>query len=281
MKRTTWMLSWAATALATVAAAAGLLTATYRDTAAMVDQARGADLATLLVAVPLLAVSLPAARRESARGRIAVAAGLAYLAYNYAIAAFHVVINPMTPVYIAILGTACWALAGMAPTLVRAGTALDAGLPRRTTIVFLSLVVVMFAGLWLSQIGGAIASGSLPDAVAELHLPTSAVYVLDLAFVLPAFAAAAVQLARRSALGGVLGLGCVVFSVLMALSIAGMSVVQAAQGTLEDPVLAIVFATIAAVAATLALIGIRRTPVDIEAEWAHVHGHAVRGGTRG
>ena len=40
---------------------------------------------------------------------VAVAA-LGYLAYSYAIYAFSVVINPMTPFHIAILGLATWSL---------------------------------------------------------------------------------------------------------------------------------------------------------------------------
>jgi len=50
-----------------------------------------------------------------------------------------------------------------------------------TTGGFLILVAALFALLWLSQIAGAITSGQLPTAVSDLNLPTSAVYVLDLA----------------------------------------------------------------------------------------------------
>jgi hypothetical protein len=74
-----------ATVLAALAAAAGLVvTGIYRDAPFWAQQARGTDLATLLVAVPVLAVGLWAAERGSAAGRLGVLAGLPYLAYNYA-----------------------------------------------------------------------------------------------------------------------------------------------------------------------------------------------------
>ena len=51
--------AWAVVVLAAIAAAAGvLLPNLYRDTEAMVAQAQGSDLATLIVAVPVLAVGL-------------------------------------------------------------------------------------------------------------------------------------------------------------------------------------------------------------------------------
>lgn len=98
-------LALAALLLAAVAAATGLLVSDlYRDPAEGVRQARAADLVTLLVAVLALALGLWHARRGSVGGRLVAIAALAYLAYTYAIFAFSVVINPLTPVHIAILG---------------------------------------------------------------------------------------------------------------------------------------------------------------------------------
>ena len=100
-----------ATVLAGVAALAGLLvTGLYVDAPNWVQQAQGTDLATLFLAVPVLAMGLLSARRGSAAGRLAVVAGLLYLVYNYAIFAFSVAMNPLTAMYIAILGLALWSL---------------------------------------------------------------------------------------------------------------------------------------------------------------------------
>ena len=100
-----------ATFLAAGAAFAGLaVRGLYVDAPNWVQQAQGTDLATLLLAVPVLAVGLWTASRGSSAGRLAVVAGLLYLVYNYAIFAFSVAMNPLTAVHIAIFGLALWSL---------------------------------------------------------------------------------------------------------------------------------------------------------------------------
>lgn len=249
-------LAWPAVALAALASATGLFVGDlYRDNEAMVAQARGTDLATLFAAVPILAIGLWYARAGSSRGRLFAAGALGYLAYTYAIYSFQVVISPVTPVHIAVLGLATWSLVLMAVRLAQ--TTIDVGdrLPRRTTTAVLVAIVVMFAGLWLSQIAGAITSGALPTAVSDLDLPTSAVYTLDLAFALPVLALAAFLLARRDAHGPAIAVAGLVFIVLMALSILGLFAIQATDGVSVDPAITVVFAVIAVVGAVLASMG--------------------------
>jgi len=245
-----------ATALAALAAAAGLASDVYRDVPAMVDQARAADLVTLCLAIPVLAIALRLAMRGSPGARLVLAGSLGYLVYTYAIFAFQVVVSPVTPLHIAILGLAGWALLLEAPALACETRGIGAGLPRRTTAGFLALVAILFAGLWLGQIGSAITSGDLPAAVSDLDLPTSAVYTLDLAFVLPLFALGAWLLVRDPQAGYPLALAGLVFAVLMALSVFALFLIQAARGELSDPSVAVGFIVIAAMAAALAMSGL-------------------------
>jgi hypothetical protein len=249
-------LAWPAVVLAALASGAGLFVGDlYRDNQAMVAQARGTDLATMFAAVPILAIGLWFARAGSGRGRLFATGAVGYLVYTYAIYSFQVVISPVTPVHIAILGLSTWSLILTAVSLAR--TTFEAGgrLPRRTTTVVLTVIVVMFAGLWLSQIAGAITSGVLPGAVSDLDLPTSAVYALDLAFALPVLALAAFLLARRDVRGPGIAVAGLVFVVLMALSILGLFAIQATDGIDVDPAMTLVFAAIAVVAAVLASMG--------------------------
>lgn len=74
-------------------------------------------------------------------------------------------------------------------------------MPRRTTGVFLIVVAALFALRWLSQIAGAITSGELLTAVTDLNLPTSGIYVLDLAFTLPILMVAGLWLLRHDPRG--------------------------------------------------------------------------------
>ena len=245
--------------LAAIAAIGGLLVPDlYRDTVGGIRQARATDLVTLLVAVPALALGLWRARAGSVGGRIVALAALGYLAYSYAIYAFAVVINPLTPVHIAVLGLATWSLVLTVfgtddATLVRASSL---RFPRRTTGGFLVAVAGLFAMLWLSQIAGAITSGVLPAAVSDLGLPTSPVYSLDLAFAVPLITLAGVWLIRRDRRGSAGAAAGLAFLFILGLSVLAIFGFEAAAGTaVEVPPIAI-FGTVTAAAGVLLMVGL-------------------------
>ena len=245
--------------LAAIAAIAGLLLpGLYRDTADGIRQARATDLVTLLVALPTLAIGLWRARAGSVGGRFVAVAALGCLAYSYAIYAFSVVIDPLTPVHIAILGLATWSLVLTVFALDHATIELASRfrLPRRTTGGFLIAVAGLFAILWLSQIVGAITSGRLPAAVLDLGLPTSPVYSLDLAFALPLIALAGVWLIRRDRRGRAGAAAGLAFLVILGLSVLAIFAFEAAAGiAVEVPPIAI-FGAVTATAAVLLGVGL-------------------------
>jgi hypothetical protein len=252
-------LAFVALLLAAVAAAAGLLVSgLYRDTDEGIRQARATDLVTLILAVPALALGLWRARAGSVGGRLMAAAALGYLAYSYAIYAFSVVINPLTPVHIAILGLATWSLVLLLFGLDRATVDLASRfrLPRRTTGGFLIAVAGLFAMLWLSQIAGAITSGRLPAAVSDLGLPTSPVYSLDLAFAVPLITLAGVWLIRRDRRGPAGAVAGLAFLMILGLSILAIFAFEAAAGIpVAVPPIAI-FGAVTATAAVLLGLGL-------------------------
>jgi hypothetical protein len=249
--------------LAAIAAIGGLLLPDlYRDTAGGIRQARATDLVTLLVAVPTLAIGLWRARAGSIGGRLVALAALGYLAYSYAIYAFSVVIAPLTPVHIAILGLATWSLVLTAFALDDAAIDLASRFrfPRRTTGGFLIAVAGLFAMLWLSQIAGAINSGRLPAAVSDLGLPTSPVYSLDLAFAVPLIALAGIWLIRRDSRGPAAAAAGLAFLVILGLSVLAIFAFEAAAGiAVEIPPIAI-FGAVTATAAVL--LGLALTGID-------------------
>jgi hypothetical protein len=189
-------LAFIAGLLAAIAAACGLaIPALYRDVPFWAQQARGTDVATLFLAVPILLVGLWSTRRGALLGRLAVVAGLLYLIYNYAIFAFSVAVNPFLAVYITTLSLAVWSFA-----LWHSGASAPApetvGLPRRFTAGVLIAVATVFGLLWLSQIASATFTGVIPVDLERADLPTNPVWALDLAFFLPLCVVAALALLR-------------------------------------------------------------------------------------
>lgn len=198
-------LTWLATLLAAVAAAAGLLAAgVYRDAPYWAEQARATDIATLFFAVPILVVGLLAARRGLAVGRLAAISGLLYLVYNYAIFSFSVAMNPLSIVYIGILGLAVWSLfLSLSETdLGDAARAIEDRIRRRSSATALIAVAGLFGMMWLGQIASVATTGVLPPDLVRAGVSTNPIYALDLGMFLPLCVVAAIGLLRRSSVAG-------------------------------------------------------------------------------
>ena len=260
--RTPDVLAVGALGLATVASLAGILvTGLYRDNPEAIRQARATDLVTLLLGVPALGLGLWQARAGSVWGRAVAVGALGYLAYSYAIYAFSVVINAMTPIHITILGMAAWSLLLVAiridvQTVV---TASPIRLPRRSTGVFLITVGAMFGLLWLGQIAGAITSGVLPPSVSDLALPTSPVYTLDLAFALPLLLLAGAWLMRSDIRGPFAAAAALAFVIVMGASVLAIFVVDGAAGVALEAPPVVIFGLVTGIGVALLGIGIRGT----------------------
>ena len=191
-------LTWAAAILSAIAAAAGLFgSSIYRDAPFWSQQAQGIDLATLVLAVPILVGSLLLQSRRWAPARAAAIGVLLYFVYNYTIYSTSIVMNRLALLYIAILGLSVWSLVLVMTSQSTASVALarDSTLGRVVGI-FLLLVVVLFALLWLSQIVSSTVSGLLPADLKRAGIPANPVYALDLAIFLPLAGVAAIGVLR-------------------------------------------------------------------------------------
>jgi hypothetical protein len=222
-----------ATVLAAAAALAGLVLAgLYVDAANWAQQARGTDLATLFLAVPVLAIGLLKSRRGSSAGRLAVVAGLLYLVYNYAIFAFAVAMNALTAVHITIFGLSLWSLVLAGPSAVAGADDFVERLNRRTAGGLLIAVAAVFGLLWLGQIATTSTTGVLPPDLIRAGISSNPVYALDLAFFLPLCALAGFGLLRRN--GAIAyGLPMLMWVALMGAGVGGGFLLMAAAG---DPI---------------------------------------------
>jgi hypothetical protein len=219
-----------ATFLAAAAALAGLaLTRLYVDAPNWTQQARGTDLATLFLVVPVLAIGLWTSTRGSSPGRLAVMAGLLYLVYNYAIFAFAVALNPLTVVHIAIFGLSLWSLVLAGRTAVEDSDGVTERLNRRAAGGLLIGVSALFGLLWLGQIATASTTGVLPPELIKAGISSNPVYALDLAFFLPLCTLAGTGLLRRNA-AAAYAFPMLIWVALMGAGVVGGFLVMAAAG---------------------------------------------------
>jgi hypothetical protein len=219
-----------ATVLAAGAALAGLaVPGLYLDAPNWVQQARGTDLATLFLAVPVLVLGLWTGARGSPFGRLVVVSGLLYLVYNYAIFAFSVAMNPLTTVHIGIFGLSLWSLVLAGHAAVAATEGVTEHLNRRTSGVLLVAVAAMFGLLWLGQIGTTSTTGVMPPDLIKAGISTNPVYALDLAFFLPLCAIAGIGLLRR-AKSAAFAFPMLIWVALMGAGVVGGFLLMAAEG---------------------------------------------------
>jgi len=247
-----------ATILAAGAALAGLaVRGLYVDSPNWVQQAQGTDLATLLLAVPVLVIGLWTASRGSSAGRLAVVAGLLYLVYNYAIFAFSVAMNPLTIVHIAIFGLALWSLLVAGRSAVEGAEAVTERLNRRTAGGLLVGVGALFGLLWLGQIASVATTGVLPPDLVKANIASNPVYALDLAFFLPLCAIAGVGLLRRRD-AAAFAFPMLVWVPLMGAGVVGGIVLMAAAGDQTAVPVAVAITVLGVVSSILAAVAIVR-----------------------
>lgn len=173
--------------LATLAAGAGLrVDGLYRDSPALVPILQGQDLVTL-VALPIMAVAIIAARQGSTAGLIVWAGALGYLCYTYLGASVAYAFNALILVYIALFSLTVFALlalcTGLRPSELE--RRFDEQTPRRAVAIFLALMALFLGAGELAQIVGALRAGELPAAMAQFELSSYFVYALDLGLIVP------------------------------------------------------------------------------------------------
>jgi hypothetical protein len=227
-----WFTAPIAILLAIAAGGGVLINGLYRDVSSIVAQAKGQDLISLFVVLPILIITAILARRGSLRARFIWMGGLVYLVYTYASFAFAVQYNPFFMVYIALLGCSLYALIGNLATLDMAGVKAryTEKTPVKAVSLFLAVLATFFYFLWLSELIPALLAGKIPQSITDSGTPSNVIHVLDMAWILPSFGIAAVSLWRKHSLGYTIAGILLPFFVLLVLAILSMVMLQARDG---------------------------------------------------
>jgi hypothetical protein len=234
--------------LLAVAAGSGVfIKGLYRDTPNLVAQAIGQDFISLAVVLPLMMIAAFIAGHGSLQARFIWLGAMAYLVYTYASFAFAIQYNPLFLVYLALLGCSLYAL-------IFGLTSIDTSvvkrwdtekIPTRAVSLYLAVLGIVFYFLWLSELIPELAAGVIPQSILDDKTPTNAVYVLDMAWILPSFGIAAVNLWRKHSLGYTLAGVLLPFFTLLAAAILSMAILQAREGT-SDLIVIVFFGTLLA-----------------------------------
>lgn len=226
------------------------------DTISTAAQERGADLATLFLGLPLLAVSAVLTARGSFRGWLLLTGTLGYFLYTYMSMSFLSAYNPLFLVYVALFALSLYAF-------IISITAVDfAGLPGRfadsTPRGWIAGVLFGAGGFlvlaWLGRILPPLFQGR--DPVLE-NTTTLVIQAMDLALIVPLAFVGGILLLRRSAWGYLLASVAVMKLLTMGTSVSAMGFSMLVSGAAVSPVELAVFPTLTLLNVALAFFLLR------------------------
>ena len=229
--RAVYILSGIIGILAFVASVGGLLLDNlYQDNLLVISGWYGNDLVTLLVAVPLLFVSLFLAMGGSQRARLIWLGTLAYVLYNYAFYLFGSALNRFFLIYAALFTLSIFALIFGLKTLDVKGLArhFSCNAPVRWIAGYMFFTALFLGGFWITLSLNYVFTNKIPQIVVAVDSQTNLIAALDLSLVVSFGLLGAIWLWQHQPWGYVLG---VIWNVkgaiyMLALSAATISTVR-------------------------------------------------------
>jgi len=196
------------TILTVVAGAQSLLglafPAAYRDVAWIRATWFGNDLVTLVLAFPLLVVSLYLDRRQSVRGQLLLPGMLAYFVYNEAYYLLGAQLNIFFPLYAGafLLSSVALLLTLTSIPVADIATRFGRGTPARMIGGYMAAMAFGLTGIWLTMWGAYIFAGHPTPVEPDAFRLIAA---LDLSLMVPALSTGGILLWRRRPWGYVIG----------------------------------------------------------------------------
>lgn len=201
-----------------------------RDSVSMASQAIAQDVVTLIVAIPLLVISLWLVRKQNGKGMILLTGTIGYFLYTYTSYAFLMVFNSLYLVYVILMALSFYAFILCLMELNRLDTKefITERFPRKSLSSFFLVSGIMIMGMWLGRIVPALVDGSAPTGLE--HYSTLGIQTLDLGFVVPACMVTAYLLRKGKKWGYLLATVFVVKMITMTSAVSAMTILMQKNG---------------------------------------------------
>ncbi|NJC97486.1 MAG: hypothetical protein FIB03_14310 [Anaerolineae bacterium] len=216
----------------------------YWDTVSSAAQMQANDLVTLVLGVPLLAVSLWLTLRGSLRGKLLLTGTLGFILYTYITMCFGAAYNKLFLVYVALFSLSLFVfiLSMMSFDLKTLPAHFSEKLPRGWIAGLLFFAAAFLSLAWL----GRIAATFTPDTIPALENATSMfIQAMDLGIIVPLCVLSGILLLRRTAWGYLLASVGLMKFLTMGIAVSLMSLNMARVGVPISMMEIIVFPTIA------------------------------------
>jgi len=200
------------------------------DSVSVVAQGIAQDIVTLLLGIPLLAVSLYLSLKGSLRGRLLLAGTLGYFLYTYVSYTFLWMYNSLFLIYVIIMSASFFAftLTMMGFDIEKLGALFSKKLPVKFIGGFEIFFSVAIGMMWLGRIAPTITEGAIPFGLD--HYTTLVIQGMDLGFILPAAIIAGILLIKRKPFGYLLSSVIIIKSITLATALTAMVIGQTLAG---------------------------------------------------
>jgi hypothetical protein len=212
----------------------------YKDMSAEVaPQGIAQDIVTLLIAIPLLLISLFLVRNGSQKGKYMLAGSIGYFLITYLFYSVMGMYNKLFLVYVALMGLSFFAF--ILTLLAFERKKLQCLFARRTPVkatgCFLFFTSASIAMLWLSIVVPPLLTGQIIPVQVE-HYTTLIVQALDLGILLPAALICGVLFIRKNELGYLL---TPIYFIFLSLLMTALTAKVIAMGVLGYNIIPVVF----------------------------------------
>ena len=190
---------------------------------------KGQDTVTLLLGIPLLAVSLWLYWRGSWRGGLLLVGTLAYFLYVYVTMAFAAAFNELFPVYVALFSASLFAFVAAFASLDRHALQprISPDMPRRFPAIFMIASGVVTLAIWLTMVLDALGGNTAATLKSSTTMVTHA---LDIGVITPAAILAGIWIWRRRALGVLVAMSLLVVEIMLTPLILAQTLFQLSAG---------------------------------------------------
>jgi len=215
----------------------------YWDTLSSAAQTQANDLVTIVLGLPLLAISFWLASKGSLRGRMILACTLGFILYTYMSMCFGAAYNSLFLVYVALFSLSLYAfiLSMMSFDLKTLTAHFSEKLPRRWISGLLFFAAAFLAFAWLGRIAATFSPGTIP----ALENTTSMfIQAMDLGLIVPLCLLSGILLLRRRPWGYLLASVGMLKFLTMGTAVSVMGLNMARVGVQVSAVELIIFPTI-------------------------------------
>ena len=225
----------------------------FYDTISMAAQQQGNDLVTLVVGLPLLAISTWLGFRGSLRGRLLLTGTLGFFLYTYMSMSMLTAYNALFLIYVALFSLSLFAfiLSIMSFDLSDLRRHFSERLPHGLLAGLLFFVGGFLLLAWLGRIAPPLLQGQTP--VLE-NTTTLVIQAMDLGLIVPLVILSGTLLLRRSPWGYLLASVALLKSATLGLAISAMSIMMALRGVGESLVIVVPFTIITVLTLSMAVV---------------------------